>query len=235
MKIQGPWLSGKLIKRYQRFLADVILEDGTQVTAHTPNTGSLKGCCTPGSKVWLRDTQNQSRKYPYSWELVEAMPGVWVGINTGLSNHLVREAIENGVIEPLQGYGQVSTEVRYGMEKSRIDLLLEEENRPPCYVEVKNVTLVEDKIALFPDAVTTRGAKHLRELMEVVRQGGRGVLVFCVQRADAMEVRPADAIDPEYGRTLRQALMAGVEAYAYQANPTPEEICLDRPLPVICP
>lgn len=235
MKIQGPWLSGKLIKRYQRFLADVILEDGTQVTAHTPNTGSLKGCCTPGSKVWLRDTQNQSRKYPYSWELVEAMPGVWVGINTGLSNHLVREAIENGVIEPLQGYGQVSTEVRYGMEKSRIDLLLEEENRPPCYVEVKNVTLVEEKIALFPDAVTTRGAKHLRELMEVVRQGGRGVLVFCVQRADAMEVRPADAIDPEYGRTLRQALMAGVEAYAYQANPTPEEICLDRPLPVICP
>ncbi len=235
MKIQGPWLSGKLIKRYQRFLADVILEDGTQVTAHTPNTGSLRGCCTPGSKVWLRDTQNQSRKYPYSWELVEAMPGVWVGINTGLSNHLVREAIENGVIEPLQGYGQVSTEVRYGMEKSRIDLLLEEENRPPCYVEVKNVTLVEEKIALFPDAVTTRGAKHLRELMEVVRQGGRGVLVFCVQRADAMEVRPADAIDPEYGRTLRQALMAGVEAYAYQANPTPEEICLDRPLPVICP
>ncbi len=235
MKIQGPWLSGKLIKRYQRFLADVILEDGTQVTAHTPNTGSLKGCCTPGSKVWLRDTQNQSRKYPYSWELVEAMPGVWVGINTGLSNHLVREAIENGVIEPLQGYGQVSTEVRYGMEKSRIDLLLEEENRPPCYVEVKNVTLVEEKIALFPDAVTTRGAKHLRELMEVVRQGGRGVLVFCVQRADAMEVRPADAIDPEYGRTLRQALMAGVEAYAYQANPMPEEICLDRPLPVICP
>ncbi len=235
MKLQGPWLSGKLVKRYQRFLADVILEDGTQVTAHTPNTGSLKGCCTPGSKVWLRDTQNQSRKYPYSWELVEAVPGVWVGINTGLSNHLVREAIEKGVTLPLQGYAQVSTEVRYGMEKSRIDLLLEKESRPPCYVEVKNVTLVEDKIALFPDAVTTRGAKHLRELMEVVRQGGRGVLVFCVQRADAMEVRPADAIDPEYGRTLRQALRAGVEAYAYQANPTPEEICLDRPLPVICP
>ncbi len=235
MKIQGPWLPGKLIKRYKRFLADVTLEDGTLITAHTPNTGSLKGCCVPGSKVWLRDTQNEARKYPYSWELVEPEPGVWVGINTGLSNQLVREGIETGVIEPLQGYSQISTEVRYGLEKSRIDLLLEREGHPPCYVEVKNVTLVEGEIALFPDAVTVRGTKHLRELIEVVNQGERGVLVFCVQRKDGRELRPADEIDPVYGKTLRQAMSAGVEVYAYQADPKPGEICLDRTLPVVCP
>lgn len=157
--------------------------------------------------------------------------GNWVGINTGLPNRLVREGIENGVIRELQGYPLIRPEVRYGEERSRIDLLLEGTSGL-CYVEVKNVTLVEGRLALFPDAVTTRGQKHLRELMEVVRQGERGVIFFVVQRADGEEVAPDDAIDPEYGRLLRLAAANGVEVLAYRASVSPKEVLLTHRLPV---
>lgn len=234
MKFASPLIPGTLIRRYQRFLADVRLDDGRVVTAHTPNTGSMLGCCYPGSRVWLRDSGSITRKYPLTWELVEAASGVAVGINTGLANTLVREAIENGVAAELQGYGGIRQEVRYGEENSRIDLLLEEGGRR-CYVEVKNVTLVENAVALFPDAVSSRGAKHLRELAAMVRQGHRAVIFFCVQRRDAAGLSPADRIDSVYGRTLRQVLEAGVEAYSYAANVSPESIALTHSLPVICP
>ena len=225
-------IPGSLIKRYKRFLADIELDDGRVVTAHTPNTGSMLGCCEPGSRVWLSDSGNPERKYPLGWELVEAAPGILVGINTGLPNKLVEEGIRNGVIKELQGYGGLRREVRYGAENSRIDLLLEDAARPACYVEVKNVTLAQDGTGYFPDAVSARGSKHLRELAAVVAAGQRGIILFCVQRKDVSEVRPADTIDSKYGNTLRQVIDAGVEAIAWRADVTPEEIRLDKSLPV---
>lgn len=230
MILPTPLIGGKLIKRYKRFLADVALEDGSIVTAHCPNSGSMKGCATPGSRVFLSRSSNHGRKYPLTWELVEA-DDCWVGINTGLPNRIVREAIENRSVAELLGYDSIRPEVPYG-EHSRIDLLLE--GAPGhCYVEVKNVTLVEGKRALFPDAVTTRGQKHLKELMRVVQEGDRGVIFFTVQRGDGESVSPADTIDPEYGRLLRLALANGVEALAYRALVTPKEIRLTERLPVI--
>lgn len=225
-----PLIAGILIKRYKRFLADIELADGTVITVHCPNSGSMKGCATPGSRVFLSRSPNPGRKYPHTWELVEA-DGYWAGINTGLPNHLTREAIENGTVTELQGYTHIRPEVPYG-EHSRIDLLLERENCR-CFVEVKNVTLVENGRALFPDAVTTRGQKHLNELMRVVREGARGVIFFTVQRGDGNSVSPADAIDPEYGRLLRLAVQNGVEALAYRAHVTPDTITLTEPLHVL--
>jgi sugar fermentation stimulation protein A len=190
----------------------------------------MKGCAVPGSRVFLSRSTNSGRAYPHTWELVES-DGVWAGINTGLPNRLTRSAIEDGTISELQGYDTIRPEVPYG-EHSRIDLLLE--GTPGrCFVEVKNVTLVEGGRALFPDAVTTRGQKHLIELMRVVAEGDRGVIFFTVQRGDGESVSPADAIDPEYGRLLRLALSRGVEALAYRAEVTPEEIRLTERLPVI--
>jgi len=224
-----PLLPATLVRRYKRFLADVILTDGSIVTVHCPNSGSMKGCADPGSPVFLSRSSNLDRKYPLGWELVQA-DGFWTGINTGLPNRLVREAIEDGTVSELQGYATLRPEVPYG-EHSRIDLLLEG-TAGRCFVEVKNVTLVENGRALFPDAVTTRGQKHLSELMRVVSEGDRGVIFFTVQRGDGNSVSPADAIDPEYGRLLRMALANGVEALAYRALVTPEEIRLTERLPV---
>jgi len=225
-----PLVAGTLVKRYKRFLADVTLEDGSLVTVHCPNSGSMMGCATPGSRVLLSNSSSSTRKYPFGWELVQ-VDGFWVGINTGLPNRLTREAIEDGTAVELQGYATIRPEVPYG-ERSRIDLLLEG-SAGRCFVEVKNVTLEESGRALFPDAVTTRGQKHLRELMRVVSEGDRGVIFFTVQRGDANSVSPADMIDPEYGRLLRLAMENGVEALAYRALVTPEEIRLTERLPVI--
>ncbi len=237
-------IQGTLIRRYKRFLVDVELSNGTIITAHTSNTGSMLGCQNPGSRVWLSKSDNPKRKYQNSWEIVEVdtpRDSVLVGINTMLSNKLVYEAITTGVVKELQGYQSIRTEVKYGIENSRIDLLLEpyvqdrgEMDLPlrPCYVEVKNVTLVENGIAYFPDAVSKRGAKHLRELIDVVQKGDRGVIFFCVQRSDASHVKPADHIDPVYGQWLRRAIDEGVEALAYEARVTPGEIVLQRNLPV---
>ena len=232
MRFESPLIAGTLLKRYKRFLADVRLDDGAIVTAHTPNTGSMRGCAEPGSRVWLRDSGNPARKYPLSWELVQTAAGVMAGINTGLANHLVREGIENGVIRELAGYDRIRPEVSYGVN-SRIDLLLQGGGRPGCYLEVKNVTLAEAGTAYFPDAVTTRGARHLRELTAMVEAGHRAVIFFCVPRGDAEEGRPADAIDPAYGQALRDALSRGVEALAYRAIPSIMEIALSCPLPVL--
>jgi sugar fermentation stimulation protein A len=230
MKLPTPLLPGRLLRRYQRFLADVELDDGTRVTAHTPNTGSMKGCAVPGNRVLLSRSLNPGRKYPHGWELVHA-DGFWVGINTMLPNRLVQEGIENGTISELAGYSTIRPEVPYGTG-SRIDLLLSGEPGK-CYVEVKNVTLVEAGRALFPDAVSARGLKHLRELMEVVRQGHRGVNLFVVQRGDGESLSPADAIDPAYGRVLREAAQAGVELLAYRAEVSEEEVILRHRLPVL--
>ncbi len=229
--------SGKLIKRYKRFLADIELDSGEMITAACANTGSMLGCNVPGSRVWLSSSDSPTRKYRHTWELVEAQPGVIVGINTGYPNRLVVEAINAKVIKELSGYREIKTEVRYGFENSRIDLLLDgHTKKPPCYVEVKNVTAaVENGIALFPDAVSERGSKHLRELMAMVAEGFRAMLVFCVQRGDVHEVRPADAIDPVYGKTLRQALANGVEIIAYRALVSPQEVVLTQKIPVVCP
>lgn len=230
MKLPQPLYQGTLVRRYQRFLADVELDDGTLVTAHTPNTGSMMGCALPGNRVLLSKSGNPGRKYPHSWELVHA-DGVWVGINTQLPNYLAREGIENGTIAELSGYRQIRLEVPYG-NGSRIDLLLSGE-KGLCYVETKNVTLVKGGCALFPDAVSLRGQKHLRELMDMVRQGHRAVNLFVVQRCDGESFSPADAIDPAYGALLREAVRNGVELLAYRAAVTQSEVRLEHPLPVI--
>lgn len=236
MQYSNPLLCATLIRRYQRFLADVELASGEVITVHTPNTGAMSGCSEPGSRVWLRDSANPKRKYRYSWELTENENGVLIGVNTGLPNTLVSEAIESGVIEELQGYPVIRQEVPYGKENSRIDLLLEgHDERPPCYVEIKNVTARDASgAAFFPDAVSARATKHLRELAVVVEDGGRAMLCFCVQRADTECVRPADEIDPVYGDNLREALARGVEAIAYSAEVSPREIRLGKRLPVVC-
>lgn len=234
MRFEAPLIEGRLLRRYQRFLADVETADG-RVVAHCPNTGSLLGCQAPGSRVWLSRSRNPARKLAYTWELVEA-DGVRVGIHTGRSNRLVEEALAAGVVGELEGYRLERREVRYEGSSSRADLLLSCARGGLAYVEVKNVTAaVGGGIALFPDAVSSRGTRHLHEMMHVVSRGHRAVLVFCVQRSDVDEVRPADAIDPIYGRTLREALAAGVEAVAYRARVSPEEIVLVEPVPVVCP
>ena len=234
MRFPAQLVAGRLIRRYKRFLADVQLEHGV-ITAACPNTGSMLGCCEPGSRVWLSESDRATRKYRHTWEIVE-VGRVMVGINTGLPNALVAEAIAAGAIPELGGYASVRREVAYGEEGSRVDLVLEDPRREPCYVEVKNVTAAVSKgVALFPDAVSERGAKHLRELMRLKAAGLRPVQLYCVQRGDVDEVRPADAIDPEYGRTLRQALEAGVEVMAYRAKVTAREIRLERRIAVTCP
>jgi len=227
-------VEGRLIRRYKRFLADIQLPEGV-VTAACPNTGSLMGCCEPGSRVWLSESDSASRKYRHTWEIVE-VGKVMVGINTGLPNKLVSEAIVEGVIGELSGYDTVRREVRYGEEASRVDFVLESPDREACYVEVKNVTAAATRgIALFPDCVSERGSRHLRELMRMKAQGIRTVQLYCVQRGDVKEVRPADGIDHEYGRTLREAIAAGVEVLAYRAKVGPDEIRLVERIPVRCP
>lgn len=233
MQFTEPLIAATLLRRYKRFLADVKLETGEIITVHTANTGSMLGCAEPGSRVWLSRSAGTTRKYPYSWEITETAAGVLVGINTALPNTLVGDAIRDGVMEELQGYAVLRTEVPYGVERSRVDILLEREGAPACYVEVKNVTAAVDGVAIFPDAVSTRGAKHLRELAVMVGQGQRAVLCFCVQRNDVSAVRPADEIDPVYGSTLREAAGRGVELIAYQADVTPCAIALRRALPVM--
>lgn len=229
----GELITGQLIKRYKRFLADVQLEDGQEVTAHCPNTGSMRNCAESGSRVWLKDSGNPKRKYPLGWELVEVEGRYLASINTGRANALIKEAIKNGVISQLQGYSEIRSEVKYG-ENSRIDLLLKEDGKPQVWVEIKNVTLLEDDgWGSFPDAVTARGAKHLKELMHRVEQGDRAAMVFCVPHTGIQKVRPADQIDPEYGRLLREAKAAGVEVMAYAASIDERSIVIDKELLVV--
>jgi sugar fermentation stimulation protein A len=234
MKFRSRLVEGRLIRRYKRFLADVQL-DGGVITAACPNTGSLMGCAEAGNRVWLSESDSATRKYRHTWELVEVGKTL-VGINTSLPNALVHEAIDSGAIPELAGYAAIRREVAFGEERSRVDLLLESPERAPCYVEVKNVTAAVTRgVALFPDCVSDRGSKHLRELMRLKAAGLRPVQLYCVQRGDVKEVRPADGIDVEYGRTLREAIAAGVEVMAYRARITPDEIRLEKRIPVVCP
>lgn len=237
MIFSGKLIEGRLIRRYKRFLADVQLA-GEVVTAACPNTGALLGCADPGSRVWLSESDRATRKYRHTWEIVEVAgkKPVMVGINTMLPNALVEEAIAGGAIRELQGYRSLRREVAFGTERSRVDLLLESPRRKACYVEVKNVTAAASGgVAVFPDCVSERGARHLRELMRLKASGLRPVQLYCVQRGDVNEVRPADAIDPEYGRTLREAIAAGVEVLAYRARVTSTEIRIEERIPVVCP
>ncbi len=226
-----------LERRYKRFLADVVLDDGQRLTCHCPNTGSMMGCQTPGSRVWLSHSTKPGRKYAHTWELVELPGGVTVGIHTGRANGLVREAVEAGRIPALAGYGDIRPEVRLADRGARIDFLLSgQAGEPPCYLEVKNVTAAVDQgVALFPDAVSTRGTRHLEHLAALVGEGYRAALVFCVQRDDVSEVRPADTIDPGYGTALRDAVAAGVEVHALVATIDTARIALERTVPVVCP
>ena len=236
MKFSSLLEEGVLIKRYKRFLVDVQRQDGSEITIYCPNTGSMKNCSDEGVPIWFSDSldkvKNNNRKYRYTWEITTTSLGFLAGINTHMANYLVKEAIENGVIRELASYEYIHGEVPYGNEKSRIDFLLtrvEDSPSESCYVEVKSVTLEKTKtIGMFPDAVTKRGCKHLRELIDVKRRGNRAVLLFCVQHTGMQTVIPADEIDPQYSKTLREAVAKGVEVLAYQASITAEEIKLVR-------
>lgn len=235
MKLDPPLQQGVFRQRYKRFFADIELADGSILTVHCPNTGSMKNCLVPGSPCWYSLSDNPKRKLPGTLEMVTTAQGYIAGVNTSRPNYLVEEAILNGVIEPLQNYASLRREVRYGQEKSRIDLLLERHPQPQCFVEVKNVTLEGDEQGqlLFPDARTERGTRHLRELMTMVGEGHRAVLVFCVQHSGARCVAPATAIDPEYSATLCEAVAAGVEVLAYRCMLSARKVAITEPIPVL--
>jgi len=225
-----PLIRGSLIKRYKRFLADIRLDDGQIVTAHCPNSGSMKACCQPGQAVYVSYHDNPKRKLNYTWELIH-MPTSLVGVNTQVPNRLTAHAIQTGDVDELSGYQTVRREIKAG-ENSRIDILLEAPDRRPCYVEVKNCTLVEDGLATFPDAVTTRGQKHLETLQDLVATGCRCVMFYLIQRMDADRFAPADHIDPDYGTKLRRAAKNGVEILAYDVLIDFEGIRLNTKLPI---
>ncbi|MFP4031502.1 MAG: DNA/RNA nuclease SfsA [Desulfococcaceae bacterium] len=225
-----PLIPGVLIRRYKRFLADVRLEDGAEVTAHCPNSGKMTACCQPGRPVWISRHDNPRRKLKYTWELIE-MADSLAGVNTNVPNRLVADAVAAGAVPELSGYDAVRREVKVG-EHSRIDIRLDGPERPPCFVEVKNCTLVENGVAAFPDAVTARGLKHLHELRTLAATGTRSVIFFLIQRMDAEVFRPADEVDAAYGAGLRDVLEAGVEALAYDVHIDLSGIRLRRRLPV---
>jgi sugar fermentation stimulation protein A len=221
-------IRGTLIKRYKRFMADVRLRNGHVVTVHCPNSGSMLGCSESGRQVYLSSHNNPKRRLKYTWQMIE-MPTSLVGINTLVPNRLVKASIMAGEIQELSGFDRVRPEVKYG-QNSRIDLLLEgDDNR--CFVEVKNCTLVNNGIAFFPDAVTSRGLKHLKELQHQARLGDRSVMFYLVQRTDANLFRPADHIDSAYARELRKAINKGVEIMVYDAVLNLEGIRLNKLLP----
>ena len=230
MRFAVPLIEGRLIQRYKRFLADVKLPSGEIVVAHCANSGSMLSVNAPGSRVWLSPAADPNRKLRYTWELIEVGNGL-VGINTGLPNRIVAEAITDGTIAELAGYPVLKREQKYG-KNSRIDILLEGPGRPPCYVEVKNVTLKRGPgdLAEFPDSVTERGAKHLREMTDIVAAGGRAVMVYLVQRTDCRRFSVADDIDPAYATGLKTALAAGVEAVCYSCRLGPDAITVAEPL-----
>jgi sugar fermentation stimulation protein A len=236
MKFTHPLVPGILIQRYKRFLADVTIAGGVTVTASCPNTGSMLGLTTPGSRVWLSESDSPTRKYRHAWELIEADLGVGphlVGINTGRPNGLVTEAIQTELIPELAGYSTLRREVKYGLN-SRIDVLLSGgRDARDSYVEVKNVHLMREAgLAEFPDSKTERGAKHLRELSSMVEQGHRAVMVFLVQRSDAENFRLAGDIDPAYAAAFRTAAASGVEMLCYRCRLSPSEIAVEKRLEI---
>ncbi|MEZ9569830.1 DNA/RNA nuclease SfsA [Vibrio splendidus] len=234
MHFNPPLEPATLIKRYKRFLTDIQLPDGSERTIHCANTGAMTGCATPGNTVWYSTSDNVKRKYPNSWEISETDKGHRICVNTARANQLAVEAIENNTIVELLGYNALRTEVKYGSENSRIDILLEDNEKPPCYVEVKSVTLLDEQQTstkgqgFFPDAVTTRGQKHLRELTEMVESGNRAVLLFTVLHSGIEKVSAAHHIDAKYSLLLKQAQDAGVEVLCYKAELSSTQIQLKQ-------
>ncbi len=234
MQFPSPLIKASLVKRYKRFMADAILENGDEITAHCANPGAMLGLKEPESTIWLSESNNPKRKLKYSWELIEVQENdqpVLVGINTAHPNKLVEEAILNGSIPELDKYDSLKREVKYG-KNSRIDIFLQAEERADCYVEVKNVHLLREKgKAEFPDSVTERGAKHLRELSDMVAQGHRAVLVFLIQRDDVKKMSIASDIDPNYSKEMESALKEGVEILAYSCQLSTNKIEVKRSVP----
>ncbi|MHB9430575.1 DNA/RNA nuclease SfsA [Pseudomonas amygdali pv. morsprunorum] len=226
---------GRLLTRYKRFLADIETDSGELLTIHCPNTGSMLNCMMPGGRVWFSRSSDPKRKLPGTWEISETPQGRLACINTGRANTLVEEALRAGVISELEGFTTLKREVAYGQEKSRVDFRLEyPDGYLYLYLEVKSVTLGFDdsSVAAFPDAVTQRGARHLRELATLARGGVRAVLLYCVNLTGIDAVRPAKEIDPVYAAALREAIDAGVQILAYGVDLTPDEIVIDRRLQV---
>ncbi len=223
-------IPGRLIKRYKRFLADVELADGAIVTAHCPNSGRMTACSEPGRPVYLSSHDNPRRKLKYTWEIIR-MPDSLVGVNTLVPNRLVKTSLENGLVSELAEYDKIRSEVQTS-KGSRLDLLLTDSHGAKCFVEIKNCTLVSESVASFPDAVTQRGHKHLKELERLAAEGNRCVMFYCVQRMDAECFRPADQIDAAYGEALRGAyLKGGVEILVYDVWMDLEQIVLNRKIP----
>ena len=233
MQFSSPLIKGTLVKRYKRFLADVTLENNKLVTAHCPNTGSMKGCAKSGWQVWLSPSTNPKRKLAYTWELTFTDQQHWIGINTHRANALVKEAIQNTHIPELTDYANLKAEVKFGEENSRIDFLLTDPNKVDCYVEVKSVTLLENGRGYFPDAKTLRGQKHLRELSHIAKQGKRAVLLFCVQHTGIEFMHVAEYIDPDYAFELKQAVKNGVEILCYGCSISAEKIYINQRLKFI--
>ncbi|WP_419768000.1 DNA/RNA nuclease SfsA [Arcobacter sp.] len=216
---------GKLIKRYKRFLADIILDSGEKITAHVPNSGAMTSCIEENCPVWVTFHDNPKRKLKYTLELTK-MQDILICTNTGVANKIAIEAIKNGIIKELQGYSSLTPEQKYGVN-SRIDILLENKDEK-CYVEVKSVSLkINDSLA-FPDAVTTRGKKHLDELVSMVKEGHRAIMLYVIQRTDKLPFTIAKEIDPKYNEALKEAMNSGVEVLVYQSNITLEEINLKK-------
>ncbi|WP_158781769.1 DNA/RNA nuclease SfsA [Pantoea sp. BAV 3049] len=227
-----PLRPATLILRYKRFLADVITPEGEKLTLHCANTGAMTGCATPGDTVWYSTSDSVTRKYPHSWELTETQQDHWICVNTLRANGLVKEALANQAIPELSGYSTLRSEVKYGAEKSRIDFLLQADDRANCYIEVKSVTLLHLGKGYFPDAVTVRGQKHLRELAKIVENGERAVLFFAVLHSGIEDVTPARHIDARYAELLAQAQQSGVEVLCYKAQLSPEGLSLKKALVV---
>ncbi|BAP80840.1 DNA-binding transcriptional regulator [Pseudomonas sp. MT-1] len=234
MQFTTPLEQGRLVRRYKRFLADVVTDTGEHLCIHCPNTGSMLNCMGEGARVWFQRNSDPKRKLPGTWELVETPQGRLACVNTARANRLVEEALLAGVIGELNGFTALKREVAYGIENSRVDFRLDYP-AGPAFVEVKSVTLgfADTAVAAFPDAVTDRGARHLRELAVLARQGVRAVQLYCVNLAGIEAVRPAGEIDPHYAAALRDAVEAGVEVLAYGVELSPQEIRLVRPLLVI--
>lgn len=236
MKFPDPLVRGTLIRRYKRFLADIEMADGATITAHVANPGSMIGLSEPGSEVWLSPNRNPKAKLDWRWELVR-IDGYLIGVNTSHPNAIVEDAITAGHVPELAGYGASRREVRYG-ENSRIDILLEDDERPACYVEIKNVNLRRgqpgrETAAEFPDAVTKRGAKHLAELANVAEAGERAVMFYLVQREDCDHFRIAGDIDPAYAAALADARQRGVETLCYTCAMSLEGLSLGAALPLM--
>lgn len=229
MIFQNPLIKGRLIKRYKRFLADVEIEDGTSITAHCPNSGAMQGLTTPGTPVWLSKSPNLNRKLPFTWEMAE-VDGTFVGMNTSNPNTLVEEALNSGIIKELSHFASLRREVTYG-KNSRIDILLEDSTGALTYVEVKNVHLKRGTTAAFPSSVTTRGAKHMRELADMVRQGHKAYVLYVVQRNDCKSFEIARDIDPQYDKETNVALQNGVKALVYACDLSPNAITISHQLP----